>query len=131
LLSYHRNPAALAAVATILASLAVPAPAQNRCIPVVMSLSGNGTADVAMLDMHGQWHVSSWQGITWIALHAPDLKARCIARQLLLGASRVRSDNAETRCTGDWGHLMRIVSADPLVRACGAVPACSVGDTCS
>jgi hypothetical protein len=118
-------------IVAILVSLGAPAQAQNRCVPVVMSLSGAGNADVAALDMHGQWHVSSWQGITWIALHAPDEKARCIARQLLLGTTKVRSDNADTQCTGDWGNLMRVVSSDPLIRACGAVPACSVGDTCS
>jgi hypothetical protein len=101
-------------------------------MPAVMSLSGEESSDVALLDMHGQWHVFSWQGLTWVALHAPDEKARCIARQLLLGGSRVRSDSAETRCKPeDWGHLMRIVANDPVIRACGAAPSCSVGDTCS
>ncbi len=107
------------------------AQAPTRCIPAVMSLSGEGESDVAVLDMRGQWHVSSWGGVTWIALHAPDEKARCLARQLLLGASKVRSDTADTRCTGDWGKFMRIVSADPLVHACQAAPSCSVGDLCS
>jgi hypothetical protein len=102
------------------------------CIPAVMSLSkGAGNIDVAMLDMHGQWHVSSWQGVSWIAVHAPDAKARCIARHLLLGTSKVRSDGVDTQCTGHWGRMMDVVSADPLVRACGAVPSCSAGDTCS
>ncbi len=106
--------------------------APDRCMPAVMSLSGEGDSDVAVLDMHGQWHVFSWQGLTWIALHAPEEKARCIARQLLLGGSRARSDSAETRCKAeDWGHVMGIVAADPIIRACGAVPSCSVGDTCS
>jgi hypothetical protein len=99
------------------------AQAPTRCIPAVMSLSGEGESDVAVLDMRGQWHVSSWGGVTWIALHAPDEKARCLARQLLLGASKVRSDTA--------GKFMRIVSADPLVHACQAAPSCSVGDLCS
>ncbi len=118
------------------AALLVPAIAQAQtpesCVPAVMSLSGEaGSAEVAVLDMHGQWHVSSWQGVTWMALHAPDVKARCIARHLLLGSAKLRSDEAVTECTGHWGHVMAIVSADPIVRACGAVPACSVGDTCS
>jgi hypothetical protein len=65
---------------------------------------------VAVLDVHGEWHVLSWEGVTWIALHAPDEKARCLARQLLLGGSNVRSDSADTRCTGDWGNFMRILS---------------------
>ena len=112
--------------------LVLCAQAPDRCMPAVMSLSGEGNSDVAVLDMHGQWHVYSWQGLTWIGLHAPEEKARCIARQLLLGGSRVRSDNAETQCKAeDWGHVMRIVGADPIIRACGAVPSCSVGDTCS
>ncbi len=118
------------------AALLVPAIAQAQtpesCVPAVMSLSGEaGSAEVAVLDMHGQWHVSSWQGVTWMAIHAPDAKARCIARHLLLGSAKLRSDEAVTECTGNWGHVMAIVSADPIVRACGAVPACSVGDTCS
>jgi hypothetical protein len=108
------------------------AQAPEGCIPAVMSLSGSaGSTNVAVLDMHGQWHVSSWQGLTWMALHAPDAKARCIARHLLLGSAKLRSDDAVTQCTGHWGNLMGIVSADPIVRACGAVPSCSVGDTCS
>ncbi len=105
--------------------------APERCVPAVMSLSGEGEHDVAVLDVHGEWHVLSWEGVTWIALHAPDEKARCLARQLLLGGSNVRSDSADTRCTGDWGNFMRIVSTDPLILACGAVPSCSIGDTCS
>jgi hypothetical protein len=48
-----------------------------------------------------------------------------------LGGSHVRSDSADTRCTGNWGNFMRIVSTDPLIRACGAVPSCTSGDTCS
>jgi hypothetical protein len=117
-------------------ALLVPVAAQGQttesCIPAVMSLSGDeGSTDVAVLDMHGQWHVLSWEGVTWIALHAPDAKARCIARRLLLGSSKVRSDSAVTQCTGHWGRLMGIVSADPLVRACAAAPSCSAGDTCS
>jgi hypothetical protein len=116
----------------LLAPSVVHAQAPEHCIPAVMSLSGEaGSADVAMLDMQGQWHVSSWQGVTWIALHAPDAKARCIARHLLLGTAKLRSDSAATGCVGHWGRVMGIVSADPLVRACGAVPACSAGDTCS
>ncbi len=112
--------------------LALCAQAPDQCMPAVMSLSGEGNIDVAVLDMHGHWHVFSWQGLTWIALRAPEEKARCIARQLLLGGPRVRSDSAETRCKAeDWGHVMRIVATDPIIRACGAVPACSVGDTCS
>ena len=104
----------------------------ERCVPAVMSLSGDaGSNDVAMLDMRGQWHVSSWQGVTWIALHAPDAKARCIARHLLLAPAKLRSSSAATRCTERWGRMMSVVAADPLVRACGAVPSCSVGDTCS
>ena len=121
----------LTAIALI-APMTAHAQAPEGCIPAVMSLSGGtGSNDVAMLDMHGQWHVSSWEGVTWIALHAPDAKARCIARHLLLGSSKVRSDGADTQCTGHWGRVMGIVSADPIVRACGAVPSCSVGDTCS
>jgi hypothetical protein len=101
-------------------------------MPAVMSLSGESNSDVAVLDMRGQWHVFSWQGLTWMALHAPDRKARCIARQLLLGDSPVRSDSAETLCKAeDWGHVMRIVGADPIIRACDAVPSCSAGGTCS
>jgi hypothetical protein len=112
--------------------LALSAQAPDKCMPAVMSLSGEEDNDVAVLDMHGDWHVFSWQGLTWIALHAPEERARCIARQLLLGGSSARSDSAETRCKAeDWGHVMRIVTADPIIRACGAVPACSVGDTCS
>jgi hypothetical protein len=104
----------------------------ERCIPAVMSLSGSaGSTDVAVLDMQGQWHVSSWEGLSWMALHAPDAKARCIARHLLLGSAKLRSDGVVTGCADHWGRLMGIVSADPIVRACGAVPACSVGDTCS
>jgi hypothetical protein len=119
-------------VIAALALLGLCAQAPQRCMPAVMSLSGAASSDVAALDMHGQWHVFSWQGLTWVALHAPEEKARCIARQLLLGGSRVRSDNPEARCdAGDWGHLMRIVADDPIIRACGAVPACSAGDTCS
>ena len=109
----------------------VQAQAPEQCIPAVMSLSVEREHAVALLDVHGEWHVSSWEGVTWIALHAPGEKARCLARQLLLGASKVRSDSGDTRCTGDWGRFMRIVSADPLIRACGAVPACSVDDVCS
>jgi hypothetical protein len=116
----------------LLVPIVARAQAPEHCIPAVMSLSGTeGNTDVAVLDMHGQWHVSSWQGVTWIALHAPDAKARCIARHLLLGSAKLRSDNAVTQCTGPWGRVMGIVSADPLVRACAAVPSCSVGDTCS
>jgi hypothetical protein len=119
----------------LLCALAAPIGAlgqvPGRCIPAVMSLASEGNRDVALLDMRGQWHVSSWEGVTWIALHAPEEKARCLARQLLLGTSKVRSDSADTRCAGEWGTVMRIVSADPLIRACGAVPSCSVGDTCS
>ncbi len=116
----------------LLAPINARAQAPERCIPAVMSLSGSASStEVAVLDMHGQWHVSSWQGVTWIALHAPDAKARCIARHLLLGSSKLGPDSAATRCAGNWGHVMGIVSADPLIRACGAVPACSVGDTCS
>ena len=112
--------------------LVLCAQASEHCMPAVMSLSGEGSSDVAALDMQGQWHVFSWQGLTWIALHAPEEKARCIARQLLLGGPRVRSDSAETRCRAeDWGHVMQIVTADPIIRGCGAVPSCSVGDTCS
>ena len=115
-----------------MALLALCAQAPERCMPAVMSLSGESSSDVAALDMHGQWHVFSWQGLTWAALHAPQEKARCIARRLLLGGSPVRSDTAETRCNAaDWGNLMRIVADDPIIRACGAVPSCSVGDTCS
>jgi hypothetical protein len=122
----------LLVAAALLAPGIAWAQAPEHCVPAVMSLSGDaGSTDVAMLDMHGQWHVTSWQGVTWIALHAPDAKARCIARHLLLGASKIRSDGAVTQCTGQWGHVMGIVSADPLVRACGAAPSCSVGDTCS
>jgi len=118
--------------ASLLGPSIAQAQAPESCVPAVMSLSGDaGSADVAVLDMHGQWHVSSWQGVTWMALHAPDAKARCIARHLLLGSAKLRSDEAVTECTGHWGHVMAIVSADPIVRACGAVPACSVGDTCS
>lgn len=113
--------------------LVLCAQAPERCMPAVMSLSGEASSsDVAALDMHGQWHVFSWQGLTWVALHAPEEKARCIARQLLLGGSRARADTPETRCKAeDWGHLMRIVADDPIIRACDAVPSCSVGDTCS
>lgn len=115
----------------VLALLVLCAQAPDQCMPAVMS-SGEGNSDVAVLDMHGQWHVFSWQGLTWIALRAPEEKARCIARQLLLGGSHVRSDSAETACKAeDWGDVMRIVGADPIIRACGAVPSCSVGDTCS
>ena len=122
----------LALAGTLLRPIAAQAQTPESCVPAIMSLSGDaGSADVAMLDMHGQWHVSSWQGVTWMALHAPDEKARCIARHLLLGSAKLRSDEAVTECTGPWGHVMAIVSADPIVRACGAVPACSVGDTCS
>lgn len=122
---------ALLATALLVPNI-VQAQAPERCIPAVMSLSGDvGSNDVAVLDMHGQWHVSSWRGVTWIALHAPDAKARCIARHLLLGSAKLRADSAATRCAGDWGRLMGVVSADPIVRACGAVPSCSVGDTCS
>jgi hypothetical protein len=121
----------LFAALLVLLPVCARAQAPTRCIPAVMSLSGEGESDVAVLDMRGQWHVSSWGGVTWIALHAPDEKARCLARQLLLGASKVRSDTADTRCTGDWGKFMRIVSADPLVHACRAAPSCSVGDLCS
>jgi hypothetical protein len=118
--------------ATLLGPIIAQAQTSASCVPAVMSLSGDaGSADVAVLDMQGQWHVSSWQGVTWMALHAPDAKARCIARRLLLGSEKLRSDEAVTECTGHWGHVMAIVSADPIVRACGAVPACSVGDTCS
>jgi len=117
---------------TLLGPIIAQAQTPENCVPAVMSLSGDaGSADVAVLDMHGQWHVSSWQGVTWMALHAPDAKARCIARHLLIGSAKIRSDEAVTECTGHWGHVMAIVSADPIVRACGAVPACSVGDTCS
>jgi len=112
--------------------LVLCAQAPDQCMPAVMSLSGEGNSDVAVLDMQGQWHVFSWQGLTWIALRAPEEKARCIARQLLLGGSHVRSDRAETACKAeDWGHVMGIVGADPIIRACGAVPSCSAGDTCS
>ena len=121
--------AALAAF--LVTPVCVQAQAPERCVPAVMSLSGEGEHDVAVLDVHGEWHVLSWEGVTWIALHAPDEKARCLARQLLLGGSNVRSDSADTRCTGDWGNFMRIVSTDPLIRACGAVPSCTIGDTCS
>jgi hypothetical protein len=108
------------------------AQAPEHCVPAALSLSGGaGEHDVALLDMHGEWHVLSWEGVTWIAVHAPHEKARCLARQLLLGASKVRSDSADTTCTGNWTDFMRIVSADPLIQACGAVPSCSVGDTCS
>ena len=117
---------------TLLVPMAAWGQAPEACVPAVMSLSGSeGSTDVAVLDMHGQWHVSSWEGLTWMALHAPDAKARCIARHLLLGSAKLRSDSAVTQCTGHWGHLMGVVSADPIVRACGAVPSCSVGDTCS
>jgi hypothetical protein len=115
----------------LVASFGAQGQVPTRCVPAVMSLAGEGDRDVAVLDMRGQWHVLSWAGVTWIALHAPEEKARCLARQLLLGASKVRSSSADTRCTGEWGTVMRIVSADPLIRACGAVPSCSVGDTCS
>jgi hypothetical protein len=115
-----------------IALLLLCAQAPDNCMPAVMSLSGEGDSDVAVLDMHGQWHVFSWQGLAWIALRAPEEKARCIARQLLLGNSSVRSDSAETRCKAeDWGRVMRIVGSDPIIRACGAVPSCSVEDTCS
>src|ERR1700743_2227324 len=104
----------------------------ESCVPAFMSLSGSaGSTDVAMLDMQGQWHVTSWQGLTWMALHAPDEKARCIARHLLLGTAKLRSDGVVTKCEGHWARLMGVVSADPIVRACGAVPSCSVGDTYS
>lgn len=116
----------------LLVPMSAWAQAPEHCIPAVMSLSGSaGSTDVAVLDMHGQWHVSSWEGLTWIALHAPEAKARCIARHLLLGSAKLRSDSAVTRCTERWGRLMSIVSADPIVLACDAVPSCSVGDTCS
>ena len=121
--------AALAAF--LVTPVCAQAQAPERCVPAVMSLSGEGERDVAVLDVHGEWHVLSWEGVTWIALHAPDEKARCLARQLLLGGSNVRSDSADTRCTGNWGNFMRILSTDPLIRACGAVPSCSIGDTCS
>lgn len=127
----HQVRRALLAV-ILLAPIVAKAQTPENCVPAVMSLSGDaGSADVAVLDMHGQWHVSSWQGVTWMALHAPDAKARCIARHLLLGSAKLRSDEAVTQCTGHWGHVMAIVSADPIVRACGAVPSCSAGDTCS
>ena len=119
------------AVFLVIAPLCVQAQAPERCIPAVMSLTGEEEHNVAVLDVQGEWHVLSWEGVTWIALHAPDEKGRCIARHLLLGGSEVRSDSANTTCSGDWTNFMRIVSADPLIRACGAVPSCSVGDTCS
>ena len=38
---------------------------------------------MAVLDVHGEWHVLSWEGVTWIALHAPDEKARVFRRAIL------------------------------------------------
>jgi hypothetical protein len=92
----------------LLMPLCAQAQTPDRCVPAVMSFSIAGETDVAVLDMHGQWHVSSWEGVTWIALHAPEEKARCIDWELLLGS-------AETACTGvDWRSVTRIVSTDPL-----------------
>ena len=108
-----------ALAAFLVTPVCVQAQAPERCVPAVMSLSGEEEHDVAVLDVHGEWHVLSWEGVTWIALHAPDEKARCLARQLLLGGSNVRSDSADTSRTGDWGNFMRILSTDPLIRACG------------
>ena len=56
-----------ALAAFLVTPVCVQAQAPERCVPAVMSLSGEGEHDVAVLDVHGEWHVLSWEGVTWIA----------------------------------------------------------------
>jgi hypothetical protein len=71
------------AVVALLMPLCAQAQTPDRCVSAVMSFSGAGETAVAVLDMHGQWHVSSWEGVTWIAVEPAEDVRQALNRQPL------------------------------------------------